>query len=255
MPLAADFYYFAIPAVLLVGLSKGGFAGSLGMLGVPILALSISPVQAAAIMLPILIVMDLVGIIAYRGKADWSILRLMIPAACIGIGLGWLMADMLSEDLIRLAVGLTALAFVLDYAYGKISKSRSQDNKHDKGPLSAMFWGSVAGLTSFIAHAGGPPYQIHTLSLGMKKIPFVATAVYFFSLVNAIKLLPYFALGQFSTQNLQTSLILLPLAPIATLTGIWLVRRIDQKHFYTLTYAAMFIIALKLIWDSISIWL
>jgi uncharacterized membrane protein YfcA len=255
MPLPADFYFFAIPAVILVGLSKGGFAGSMGMLGVPIMALSLSPVQAAAIMLPILVVMDMVGLWAYRGKADWTILRIMIPAACLGIGLGWLMADLLSAELIRLAVGLTALAFVFDYVLGKLKKNGSGQEQPKKGSISAIFWGAVSGLTSFIAHVGGPPYQIHTLSLRLDKITFVATSVYFFTIVNAIKLVPYFALGQFSTQNLQTSLTLLPLAPIATLAGIWLVRHISQTYFYRLAYVAMFVIALKLIWDSVSAWL
>ncbi|MCV6547595.1 MAG: sulfite exporter TauE/SafE family protein [Cohaesibacter sp.] len=107
MPLPADFYYFAIPAIILAGLSKGGFAASLSMLGDPILSLSIPPLQAAAILLPILIVMDMVGIIAYRGKADWSILKKMVPAASFGIALGWLLADQLNKQVIRFCVGLT----------------------------------------------------------------------------------------------------------------------------------------------------
>lgn len=255
MPLPADFYYFAIPAILLVGLSKGGFASSIGMLGVPILALTIPPLQAAAILLPILIVMDITGLIAYRGKADWSILKMMVPAACIGITFGWLMADFLNETVIRLAVGLTALAFVLNYALQKLKGPNPTLKQPPKGKISALFWGAISGLTSFIAHAGGPPYQIHTLSLQLGKITFVATSVYFFAIVNSVKLIPYFALGQFSAHNLQTSLILLPLAPLATFAGIWLVRHIGQKQFYALTYSAMFLIALKLIWDSASTWI
>ncbi|MCV6547594.1 MAG: sulfite exporter TauE/SafE family protein [Cohaesibacter sp.] len=145
---------------------------------------------------------------------------------------------------------------MLDYVIKKLSirpSNQSSQTHHKKGPLSAFFWGACSGLTSFIAHTGSPPYQIHTLSLRLDKITFIATSVYFFTLANAIKLVPYFALGQFSTDNLKTSLFLLPLAPLATGAGIWLVHHISQKHFYTLTYAAMFVIAVKLIADSLKV--
>ncbi len=241
------FFAAAIPAIILVGLSKGGFGGAIGMLGVPIMALVISPVQAAAIFLPILICMDLVGLYAYRRKANWSLLKTMLPFAMFGILVGWLLADQVDENIIRLIVGLTALAFVGDYIWRMIR----QQNLATKGPISAAVWGTASGFTSFIAHAGGPPYQIHTLPLGMHRITYAATAVHFFAIVNAVKLIPYFALGQFSPQNLSTTLILLPLAPLSMLAGIWLVKSINQTLFYRLSYGAMFIIAIKLCSDSL----
>lgn len=242
------FFAAAIPAIILVGLSKGGFGGAIGMLGVPIMALVISPVQAAAIFLPILICMDLVGLYAYQDKANWPMLKTMLPFAILGIAIGWLLADQVNEQIIRLIVGLAALAFVADYLWQLFRRKQQKA----KGNLSAAFWGCTSGFTSFIAHAGGPPYQIHSLPLGMNRITYAATAVYFFAIVNAIKLIPYFALGQFSTTNLTTTLVLLPLAPLAMLTGIWLVTKINQTFFYRMSYGAMFIIAIKLCGDSLA---
>nr|WP_321524624.1 sulfite exporter TauE/SafE family protein [uncultured Cohaesibacter sp.] len=243
-----SFYFAAIPAIILVGIAKGGFCAPLAMLGVPILSLVISPIQAAAILLPILICMDFVGLIAYRGNANWSILKSMLPYALIGIGLGWLLAGYLNEHIIKFLVGLTALAFVADYAWRSLRKKAIAT----RGPISAGVWGTITGLTSFIAHAGGPPYQIHTLPLGMKPLVFAATSVYFFTTMNTVKLIPYFALGQFSTQNLWTTLVLVPFAPVGTMIGIFLVKRISQGAFYRISYAAMFLIALKLCFDSFS---
>ena len=243
-----SFYIAAIPAIILVGIAKGGFCSPLAMLGVPLLSLIISPVQAAAILLPILICMDFVGIFAYRGKADWHVLKSMLPFAIIGIAIGWLLAGYLNEHVIRLLVGLTALFFVANYAWRAIKKQTLTT----RGPVSAAIWGSATGLTSFIAHAGGPTYQIHTLPLGLKPLVFAATSVYFFATVNTVKLVPYFALGQFSAQNLWTTLALVPFAPVGTMIGIYLVKRLDQSAFYRISYAAMFLISIKLCFDSIS---
>ncbi|SNY90947.1 hypothetical protein SAMN04515647_1138 [Cohaesibacter sp. ES.047] len=241
------FYLAAVPAVILVGLSKGGFGGSLGMLGVPLMALVISPIQAAAIFLPILICMDIVGLYSYRGKANWQVLRGILPYALVGITVGWLLADLVDENIVRLMVGLVALAFVLDYVVRILRKKEFGT----RGPISAAVWGTTAGFTSFVAHAGGPPFQIHTLPMGMHRITFVATSVYFFATVNTVKLIPYFFLGQFSTQNLWTTLVLLPLAPLAMITGIKLVHLVSQTFFYRLAYIGMFVIALKLCSDSL----
>ena len=242
------FYLAVVPALILVGLAKGGFCGPLSMLGVPIAALVISPVQAAAILLPILVCMDIVGLMAYRGKANWPMLREILPFAFLGVFLGWLLADQVSDDVIRLLVGLVALAFVADYSWRKFTNRQIRA----RGTVSAALCGTTSGFTSFIAHAGNPPYQIHALPLGMDPIRFAATSVHYFTIVNLVKLIPYFALGQFNSDNLSTTLVLLPIAPVSILIGVYLVKRVSQTTFYSLTYAAMLIIALKLCWDSLT---
>ncbi|WP_350335192.1 sulfite exporter TauE/SafE family protein [Coralliovum pocilloporae] len=241
------FYAIALPAILLVGLSKGGFGGALAMLGVPMMTLVIPPVQAAAILLPILIVMDIVGLLSYRKIYDRQSLINLIPPALLGILAGWAMASLVSDAMVRLIVGLIAVSFTLRY-WLQTAERRKTPARHSR-PWGIL-WGTIAGFTSFVSHAGGPPYQMYTLPLRMDPRLFAGTAVIFFAVVNSVKLIPYFALGQFSADNLLTSLVLMPLAPIATLIGVWAVNVINPEKFYSLTYSLLFLIGLKLIWDA-----
>jgi len=243
------FLAVAALAVILVGLSKGGLGGSMGMVGVPLMALVISPVQAAAILLPILIVMDLVSLWTWRGVYDRGILASMLPGAMAGIGIGWLTAALVTPDMVRLIVGVVAAAFVgravwLHFRHGV-------DHIARPNRAAAGFWGTVAGFTSFVAHVGGPPYQVYTLPLKMDPKLFTGTSVVFFAVTNAVKLVPYFALGQFDATNLAASAVLLPLAPISTLAGAAIVRRMRTGAFYLLTYAMIAMIAVKLIADGV----
>lgn len=242
------FYLVAIPAVLLVGISKGGFAGSLGMLTVPLFSLAISPIQAAAIILPILCMMDIFGIIAYRRKADWRNLAYILPGAIVGIGVGTLLFKHLNDDIVRLVIGCIAVIFTLNYWF------RPQPADHKAGPnlVKGSFWGGVAGFTSFVAHAGGPPLQFYMLPQKINKTLFVGTSVWFFLVVNYTKLIPYAYLGQFSSENLATSLVLLPLAPIGIWLGVKAHNRVPEQLFYKLAYILLFITGSKLIWDGIN---
>ncbi len=243
------FYVVAIPAVLLVGMSKGGFGGTLSMLGVPLMALVISPIKAAAILLPILIVMDMVGVASYRNVFDRRSITIMLPAAVVGIGVGWATARFFDEQLVRLVIGASALIFAIDF-WRKPAEVRQTAQPHNAP--KGVFWGSLTGFTSFLAHAGAPPYQMYMLPLRLEPLVFAGTSVVFFTTVNLIKTVPYFFLGQFSGENLMTSAVLLPLAPLATLAGVWLVKRVPKGPFYTFTYACFFIASLKLIWDGVS---
>lgn len=243
------FYAFAILAVIVVGLAKGGFGGPLAMLGVPIMALAISPVKAAAILLPILLVMDAVSVASYRRRFDRETLGMVLPGALVGIAIGWAMAGFLNDELIRLVIGLIALAFIVDFIR-KPSSQRKVARPHNR--VKGTFWGTVAGFTSFLAHAGGPPYQMYALPLRLEPVVFAATSVIFFATVNVFKVIPYFFLGQFNAENLTTSLALLPLAPLATLAGVWLVKRVPKEPFYAFTYGCFFLASVKLIWDGVS---
>ncbi|WP_169567762.1 sulfite exporter TauE/SafE family protein [Sneathiella limimaris] len=240
------FYMAAVPAMLIVGISKGGFAGTLGMLGVPIITLVISPIQAAAIILPILCTMDILGLIAYRRKADWVNLSCMVPGAIVGIFLGAVFFKYLNDDFIRILVGVIALLFTLNH-WLKIKIA-----KGEVGPsfLKGSFWGSLSGFTSFIAHAGGPPLQFYMLPQKINKTLFVGTSVWFFFIINYVKLIPYAYLGQFSTENLGTSLLLAPLAPIGIWLGVKLHKLVPEELFYKLAYVLLFITGLKLLWDG-----
>lgn len=240
------FYAAAIPAVLFVGISKGGL-GAIALFGVPIMALVISPVQAAAIMLPILLIMDAVAIRSYWGEFDKQLLKDMLPAAIIGVAVGWATAVYVDDAMLRLLLGVMTLLFALKYYFW-----RGDDKPRTRNPVKAALGGFGAGYTSFVSHAGAPPYQLYTLPLQMDRRLFAGTSVLFFAIVNIVKLIPYFALGQLDTGNITTSLVLMPLAFVSTLLGIWLVKIVSQTQFYRIVYGALLLVSVKLIWDGLA---
>lgn len=240
------FYAVAIPAVILTGLAKGGFMNMLAMLAVPLMALVISPVQAAGIMLPLLICMDVTALWAYWKVYDTANLKVLVPAAVLGVGIGWATASYVSEAHVRLIVGLVALAFCLDHYLGL----RQRAEKHRPNPLMGRFWGMVAGFTSFVSHAGGPPMQMYLLPQRLEPRLFAGTSVIFFTVVNWVKVIPYAALGQLGLDNLTTSLVLAPIAPLAIMAGAKLTRIVQPQTYYGLAYIAILIVSLKLIWDG-----
>ena len=242
------FFAAAVPAVILVGLSKGGLGGAMALISVPLMALVVPPVQAAAIMLPILIVMDMVSLWTWRGERDPVTLKLMLPGAMVGIGLGWLMAAVVTAGAVRLIVGVVALAFFARWALQKVFDT---ERPAQHNALKAAFWSMIAGFTSFVAHAGGPPYQVYALALKQRPALYVGTSVVFFAVVNAVKLVPYFALGQFDGTNVMASAVLMPIAPLATLAGAWLVRRMKPEIFYPFMYAMVLAVGIKLVWDGV----
>jgi uncharacterized membrane protein YfcA len=239
-------YAVAIPAVLLTGISKGGFGGVLGGIGVPMMALAVSPVQAAAILLPVLCLMDLVGLRLYFGKWDGPTLRIMLPGAMLGILAGALTFGMLDEDAIRILVGGIAVAFTVNNSLGLAARQHPAGASVTKG----TFWSAVSGLTSFLAHAGGPPALVYLLPQRMDKVRYVATISVFFAAVNAVKLVPYAWLGQFSLDNLETSAVLAPLVPLGVRLGMWLQDRIDVVWFYRISQVCLFATGLQLIYQG-----
>ena len=242
------FYLAAIPAVLIAGIGKGGFGGSIGMLATPLIALTTSPLQAAAIMLPILCTMDVLGLMAYRTRASWRNLALMAPGAVLGIVVGALTFDYMDEDVIRIMIGAIAILFtVKNILPGGAGKQAA-------GPSMAKgsFWSGISGFTSFVAHAGGPPVQMYLLPQRLDKTVYVGTTVWFFFLVNYVKLIPYGYLGQLTLDNLATSLILAPLAPLGIWLGLKLHSRVNEAWFYRVIYFFLIIAGVKLTIDGLT---
>lgn len=236
------FWAAAIPAVVMVGLSKGGL-GPLGTLAVPILSLAISPVQAAGLTLPIFVMSDVVAVISYRRQFDLGTLKIMLPAALAGVGVGWLTAAWVNEDAVRLIVGATSALFALNYWF---RGGRTADPARPNAAKGSA-WGVVAGFTSFVSHSGGPPFQMYALPLRLPSQVFAGTSVLFFATINATKLVPYFFLGQFTATNLEAAAALAPLSIVCALAGVQLVKVIDQVVFYRIVYALMFALGLFLI--------
>jgi uncharacterized protein len=252
LPMLSDpaFYAAALPAVFLVGLSKGGFGGPMALIGVPLMSLAVSPVQAAAIFLPILIVSDAIALWGWRGRASMTTLWHLLPGGIAGVGIGWLLAAQVTPDSIRLLVGGIAIAFVLRMATQKVFQGGIKTVGESRA--SGAFWGALAGFTSFVAHAGAPPYQVYAMRLGHSPAVYAATNTVFFAVTNVIKLAPYFALGQFDASNLSTSVVLMPLAIVATWLGVWLTKRVSPQVFYPMMYVIVTLVGLKLIADGLA---
>lgn len=234
-------------AILLTGISKSGLGGALGGLAVPFMSMWMSPRDAVAVMLPVLIAMDLFGIRAWRGKADWAELRLLLPAALAGIALGTLAFGAMSDRMVKAAVGAIAVAFALDRL---LRRGRPTG---PGGPLRAFAWlcGGGAGFTSTLAHAGGPPVMIYLLTRRLPREAFAATSVFFFAAINLAKLPFYLGLDLFNRDTLTMSAMLLPLVPLGVWLGMRLLARIPEKPFYLLATAALGLSGVKLLWDAV----
>jgi uncharacterized membrane protein YfcA len=234
-------------AVLLTGISKGGFGGALGGIAVPLMAIWMSPTTAAALMLPMLCLMDLAGLRAYWRQGSWPELRTLLVGAVIGIVLGALAFGLMPETVVKLCVGAIAVLFALQRLYVRFSK-RAPGHASLK---SGVFWGSLAGFTSTLAHAGGPPVLLYMFARPLTKQQFVATVSVFFAATNAAKLVPYVALHLFSLPVLKICLLLAPLAPVGVWLGVWLQRRVPEKTFFALATALLGLSGLQLIYDAL----
>jgi uncharacterized protein len=243
------FYAAAVPAVILLGLSKGGFRG-IGLLALPMMALVISPIRAAAILLPILIVQDSVAVWAYRRAFDRRNLVILLPSAAIGVLLGYLLAEYVSDAGIALAVGLLSIAFAGRQLRAEAGPSVIRPKPG--GVAAGWFWGVLTGFTSLIGSAGGPTFQVYVMPQRLPRDIFVGTGCIFFAVLNWIKIPPFFALGQLTPENLTTSFALFPLAIVSTWLGVLLVRRVSGERFYTLIYVLLIFVGLKLAADGIA---
>lgn len=241
------FYAAAIPAVLITGISKSGFGG-IALLAVPLMALVMSPIEAAAITLPLLLMMDIMGVYAWRGQANWDHLKVLLPGAAVGVAVGGLTAHLVSPDDVKLFVGIIAVLFCL---YQLVPKPTGDGKPHRPRLFSGSIAGAFAGYTSYIAHAGSPPYHMYIIPKGLNKATFAATGTWFFTVVNGMKLPAYYLAGQLSADILWQALVLAPLVPFGVYAGLWLNKRIDHQLFYRFIFISVFLIGVKLIWDSV----
>lgn len=243
------FYVVAVPGILITGAAKGGLGAGLGILAVPLIALTAPIGQTAGILLPLLLLMDAFGLWVYRRRWDARNLLLMGPGALVGIALGAATFHLVSEQMIRLIIGVIAVTFTVNHW---LKRGETQA----KSPASAwgVFWGCVSGFTSFAAHSGGPPASVFLLPQRLDKTDFVGTMAVYFAFINLVKLLPYAWLGLLNPGNLTTALILAPLAPMGIGLGVFLHKRISADVFYRLCYSMVFLAGVKLLLDGLG-WL
>jgi len=240
------FYAIAIPVVLLSGISKTGIPGLFGGMAVPLLSLVIPPLQAAALMLPILCCIDLFGLRAFRGTYDRRNMPILLTGLAIGIVTGMLVFTLVPGNLMRIVIGTIAVAFALNNLLGWARNRPPATASWPRG----VFWSSLSGLTSFVAHAGAAPIMAYLLPQRLPREVYVGTTVWFFFAANYAKIIPYAALGQLELGNLATALVLLPLVPIGVRLGVVIQGKLDEKVFYQVSYWALLGIGVKLLYDG-----
>jgi uncharacterized membrane protein YfcA len=240
------FYLIAIPVVLLTGISKTGIPGLFAGMAVPFLSLVVSPLQAAALMLPILCFIDLFGLRAFYGVYDRKNIRILLTGLPVGLLIGILVFSLVPRELMRLVIGVIAILFALNNIIGWARKRPPAQASWPRG----VFWSAVAGLTSFVAHAGGPPIMTYLLPQRLDRRVYVGTTVWFFFAANYAKIVPYAFLGQLNLTNIVTALVLLPFVPLGVKLGVFIQGRLDEKVFYRISYWALLGIGVKLLYDG-----
>jgi uncharacterized protein len=245
--LSASVLLAATCATLLMAISKAGFGGGLGALATPILALTVTAPQAVAIMLPLLICMDAIGLWTFRKKFDAAVLRIVLPGAIVGTAFGWALFGFVDARNIKLILAIECLLF----AGLRLRKSALNKPKQSPKILTGIFFGAMSSLASFISHAGSPPIMQYVLPLKLEKEIFVGTMTVFFTLVNLSKLLPYASLGLLNFDNLTLSALMLPAVPIGFWIGYKLLHRLKQAQFDHVITIAMILTGFKLLWDAL----
>ncbi|HPA91364.1 MAG TPA: sulfite exporter TauE/SafE family protein [Quisquiliibacterium sp.] len=242
------FYLVAVPAVIMTGISKSGFGGAVGSLAVPLMSLVIAPPQAVAIMLPILLVMDAMGLVAFRGQVSHAILRVALPSGLLGIGVGWLLFRHIDARWVSLLIGVEAIVFAVQRLL-EGQRAWTGPPRPLRGPAAA-FWSALSGFTSFVSHAGGPPMMQLMMPLKLDHRIFVGTLAWFFAAINVSKLLPYAHLGLFDGANFATSLALMPVVPVGYLIGLRLLRWMQPAVFVRVATIGLLLTGIKLCWDA-----
>lgn len=250
MPIITDpfFYAVAIPAVLLLGISKSGFGAGFGSLAVPMMALAVTVPQAAAILMPVLLVMDLLGMAAFRKDLDRRLLVFLLPSGLLGILIGTALFKLLDARVVAGIVGGFTLLFLAQRLLFPPRPDSPPPPRWAGWLLSA-----TSGFTSFIAHAGGPPINAYVIPLRLSPVVFTGTLAFFFFFINLAKWIPYAWLGLLDLRNMATSVVLLPLAPVGVWIGVRIAHRIQPVLFYRFVYAGMLLTGLKLVWDALAI--
>lgn len=250
MDFDAVFFALAVPAVIFAGISKGGFANGAAFAATPFLALAVPPGVAIGLMLPLLMLMDLGAVRAYWRRWDGAVAFRLIAGSVPGIALGAVLWRVAPADLFRVLIGVVALGFVLFQGARRIGWLTLGAEK--KRSAAGYLWGSVAGLTSFVSHAGGPPAAVYLLSQKLDKTTYQATSVLSFWVINLLKVPPYLGLGIFTRQTLLADLYLAPIALLGVWMGVRLHHKLSDRLYFSLAYVFLVLTGAKLVWDGLT---
>ncbi|WP_172298902.1 sulfite exporter TauE/SafE family protein [Pseudoruegeria sp. HB172150] len=247
MEFTTTFWILAAFGSLFVGMSKGGLP-IVALLAVPMLSFVMPPAAAAGLLLPVYIISDVYGVWLYRREYSARNLNILIPAAAIGILFGYLTVAVVPGDAVKLAVALVGFYYLAD-------KMRRRRNPHlPPRPADVprgLFWGALAGFTSYISHAGGPPFQAYTLPQKLPKMVFAGTATILFAIINLMKVPPYVLNDQITWHSLSATAWLAPAAIFGAWAGYRLTEILPEKIFFAFVETALFLISLKLLFDVV----
>ena len=242
-----QFFAVLVVAVLLSGISKGGFGGSMAFVGSAILALILPPAQAVGIMLPLLMLMDVVTVGPFWRKWDSRSAWILIIGGIPGVFAGAVFFELTNDDALRFLIGAISIAFVV----WRLLPNSGTEARQWSTPFG-LGAGFASGFTSFIAHAGGPPTAVYLLGQRMDKTTYHATATFVFWVINALKAIPYGFLGFFTWETLKLDLYLTPLAVVGVLLGVRAHHLVSERFFFGLTYVMLSGAGAKLIWDAMT---
>jgi uncharacterized membrane protein YfcA len=241
----AWFYPVAFVAVFLTGMGKSGF-GMAGGLAVPLLALVMSPAQAAAVMLPLLLASDAAAVWAYKRDWDPVNMKIMVPAGLAGTLIGWATFSYMNDDALRIFLGVISLGFVAHSLVRRNVPTRAASRAR------GWFWCTISGITSFVAQAGGPPFWVYMLPQRLEKRLLAGTTVIFFAILNVSKIFPYFTLGLLTAANLTLAGALLPIALVGLWIGIKVQRRLSQEWFMRFCYTLLLVVGCQLLYEGLK---
>ncbi|TMV10214.1 sulfite exporter TauE/SafE family protein [Ruegeria sediminis] len=246
----ATFFALAIPAVIFAGISKGGFGSGVAFASSSILALILEPGQALALMLPILMIIDLATLPPYWRRWSWPDAKLLVLGGVPGVALGAWLYRATDADLLRLLIGGISVGFVVWHLAQTRGWVKGFRNRLPAG--AGLFAGTVAGFTSFVSHAGGPPAAVYLLSQKLSKTEFQATTVLTFWAINIAKFVPYAWLGMFTAQTAWANLLLAPFAVLGAWLGVRAHWMLSERLFFGIAYVLLTVTGSKLIWDALT---
>jgi uncharacterized membrane protein YfcA len=234
--------------VFLICFMKGAFGGGFSIVGIPLLSIVMDPVTAGGLLAPLFIAMDVYAL-RYWKPSTWSKpdLALLLPGLVIGIAFGYLVFRFLDHRAISIVMSVTTLIFVGLWFVGG-----GKVTIRPRSTPKAITAGLASGITTMVAHSGGPPLAMYLLPLGLSKEIYAGTTSLFFTVGNATKALPWLLLVRPTAGVWELMAICLLAIP----AGVWLGWRLhgtlDQRQIYRACYGLLVVTALKLLWDGLS---
>ncbi len=241
-----DFWIVAALAAFMMGLSKGGVP-MLAMLSVPLMSLFMDPALAAGLLLPLYIVADWYAVYLFRRAFAARLLKIMLPGAVAGIVAAFFAVSVVPGDAIKLLVAGIGIYYLVGSVKGRFARQAPAPREADVP--RGVFWGTLAGFTSYISHAGGPPFQAYVLPQKLDKMVYLGTVTIFFSVVNLLKVPPYVMAGQITGASLGEAVWLAPFALAGAWSGSRVARWLPEKVFYLLVEVALAVVSGKLVWE------